>query len=325
MIRFGIVGGSGIAKKFARDIRLSKKAKLTAVSARNEKDAEIYKKEYQVDHAFASYEAMAKSDVIDAVYIATPHNFHYEQALLFIRYKKHVLVEKPIAVNHLQLDKMITFAKHNHVLLMEAMWTHFLPSSLFVKDYIETHDLGKLTEAELTFGYALVESTTKDKRLLNPDLAGGSLLDMGVYPISFYHYIQQAKIKNISATAKMTETGVDATTKIEITDRNNAKIKIQSSIETEFDNNAEFIFENGKIKMTDFSRSTEIFIDDDRYFMPFKGEGFVYQIDSFAKTIENHRLENEIRTHKSALRTLKTMDRVRKIIKLKYPFEKKKT
>ncbi len=321
MVRFGIVGGGGIAQKFARDIKLSKDAVITAVSARNPEKAEEYKKRYKVDYAFSSYEDMAKSDVIDAVYIATPHNFHFEQALLFIRYGKHVLVEKPISVNALQLEKMIAFAKHNHVLLMEAMWTHFLPSSQFVKQAIENNGYGKLIEAKLDFGYRLIDTYPKEKRLLNKDLAGGSLLDMGVYPISFYEFIEPAKTVDIKAKASMTDTGVDENCSIEINNENGANIHLRSSISETYENDAELVFEKAVIKITDFSRSSEVFINDERYFLPFNGEGFTYQIDAFVQTIKEHKLDNDIRSHISSLRTMKTMDKVRKLIGLKYPFE----
>jgi predicted dehydrogenase len=145
MIRFGIVGANGIARKFGRDIKLVENAKLTAVSARNSEKANKYKKEYEVDFAYPSYFELANSKEIDAVYIATPHNFHYEQAIMFMKHKKHVLIEKSVSVNEKQLREMIKVAKENNVLMMEAMWTHFLPSTRYVKDYIM--NLGNLKEA----------------------------------------------------------------------------------------------------------------------------------------------------------------------------------
>jgi predicted dehydrogenase len=132
MIRFGIVGAKGIAQKFARDIKLVENAKLTAVSARSEEQAKAYQNMYKTEYFFSSYEEMAKSSVIDAVYIATPHNLHFSLAILFMENKKHVLVEKPIAVNQVEYQKMIDCAKKNQVLLMEAMWTSFLPSTNYV-------------------------------------------------------------------------------------------------------------------------------------------------------------------------------------------------
>ncbi len=323
MVRFGIVGCGGIAKKFARDIKFVEEAKLVAVSARTKEQAEKYKDQYLVPYTYSNYIDLANSNEIDAVYIATPHSFHYEQAILFLNHKKHVLVEKPIAVNQTQLKEMIKVAKKNNVLLMEAMWTYFLPSTIYIKKYIEDNNLGKLIEANISFGYALIDNYPKERRLLNPNLAGGSLLDMGVYPVSFYNLINTVDIKYIDAKAELTSTGVDKTTYIKITDANNSITNIKSSIGEHFDNNASLIYDNVKIKIQDFSRSNKFYINDKEYNIPYEGEGFVHQIRSFVNTIKKNKIENSIANHTLSMKTLKIMDQVRNKIGLIYPFEKK--
>lgn len=321
MVRFGIVGASGIAKKFARDIELVENAKITAVSARSKEKALKYKEEYHVPFAYSSYLELAKSDEIDAVYIATPHSFHHDQAILFMNHKKHVLVEKPISVNLSQLEEMIQVAKKNNVILMEAMWTHFLPATEFIKQTIMDARVGKLIEAHIDFGYALIGDYPKERRLLNINLAGGSILDLGVYPISFYHLIQKAPIKSMIANAVFTDTGVDATCIITITDENDGKIVIRSSMETNFPNHAKLVYENSTIEMIDFSRSTEVYINGTKFDIPYEGEGFVHQIRSFSESVENGLQENPIMTHQASIKCVKTMDYARKLIGLKYPFE----
>ncbi|XMB71713.1 Gfo/Idh/MocA family oxidoreductase [Mycoplasmatota bacterium WC30] len=321
MVRFGIVGANGIARKFARDIVLTKNATLTAVSARTLEKANKYKEEYQVPFAYSSYLELAESKEIDAVYIATPHCFHYEQAILFMNHKKHVLVEKPIAVNQKQLNEMIKIAKKNNVLLMEAMWTHFLPSSQFIKKIIKSKTPGKLLEAHIDFGYSLINDYPDEKRLMNINLAGGSILDLGIYPISFYHFIKQVPIKSVSAKAEFTHTGVDASCDIDITDENDAHIYIRSSMNEKLPNHAKLIFENGSIELKDFSRSSQVYINDSKFDISFEGEGFVHEIRSFSESIMNKDIENSIMTHQASLSCLETMDKVRNIIELKYPFE----
>lgn len=321
MVRFGIVGAGGIAKKFARDIKLVENAKLVAVSARDEEQARKYKKEYDVPFSFSSYLDMAKSDEIDAVYIATPHSFHYEQAIMFMNHKKHVLVEKPISVNLKQLNEMINIAKENNVLLMEAMWTYFLPATSYIEELVHHGDLGELREAHINFGYSLIEDYPKEKRLLNPNLAGGSILDIGVYPISFYHLIRKSNIKNIQAKAIFTETLVDASCDIEIEEETGAKVYIKSSITENLDNNAELIFEKSKVIMDDFSRCNTVFVDNTKFNIPYEGEGFVHQIRSFSESISKGEIENPVMTHQASRNTVETMDLVRKLINLKYPFE----
>lgn len=321
MVKFGIVGCGNIAKKFARDIKLTENAQLVAVSARNHEDALKYKSQFNVPFAYPSYLDMAKSNEIDAAYIATPHNFHYEQAIMFLKHKKHVLVEKPIAVNKAQLEEMIKVAKENDVLLMEAMWTHFLPSAQFVSDLVHRGDLGNLIEAHIPFGYCLLIAYPKEKRLLNPNLAGGSILDIGVYPISFFHLIQKQRIKTIKAEAKMTRTGVDASCDIHIVDELGAKIHIQSSISKNLSNDATLVYEKGTIFMKNFSRSKTVYVDKTKFKIPFEGEGFVHQIRSFSESVERGETENPIMTFNASMRCMETMDEARRQIGLKYPFE----
>lgn len=321
MVRFGIVGASGIAQKFARDIKLVENAKISAVSARNSEQAKIYQKMYETEYAFSSYEEMAKSDAIDAVYIAVPHNFHCELALLFMKNRKHVLVEKPLGVNQREYEKMFASSRENKVLLMEAMWTHFLPSTAYVKKIIDSNILGKLKEAEIEFGYNLVDNYPKTGRLLNKELAGGSLLDLGIYPVSFYNLIRQAEIKEIQASAEFTNTGVDLETEIIIIDEFDAKITMRSSLNTKLDNDAFLVYEFGDIKMIDFHRSVKVFINNQELNIPFEGEGFVPEIKSFVESITNGEIENKISTFKRSLESIKILDETRKLIGLKYPFE----
>jgi len=318
MIRFGIVGAGGIARKFARDIKFVDNAKITAVSARNQATANKYKEEYEVEFAYPSYLELAKSKEVDAIYIATPHNFHHEHAIMFMKHKKHVLIEKAVSANEKQLVEMIACAKENNVLLMEAMWTHFLPSSRYVKDYIK--GLGNLKEAYIDFGYDLLGDNPKE-RILKPELAGGSILDVGVYPISFYHFVQKSPIKEIKASAAFTDTGVDAACDIEITDENDAKIYIKSSVNKLQSNDARLIYEDGIIEMKDFSRSKELYIDGDRIDIDYIAEGFPHQIESFIESIQNNQIENGIMTFNASQICMKTMDEVRRLIGLKYPFE----
>jgi len=321
MVRFGIVGASGIAQKFARDIKLVENAEIAAVSARNSEQAKIYQKMYGTEYAFSSYEEMAKSDVIDAVYIAVPHNFHCELAILFMNNHKHVLVEKPLGVNQKEYQKMFDSSKENQVLLMEAMWTHFLPSTTYVKKIIDSKILGKLKEAEIEFGYNLVENCPKTGRLLNKELAGGSLLDLGIYPVSFYNFISQSKIKEIKANAEFTDTGVDSETEIIINDEFGAKVTLRSSLKNKLGNDALLVYEFGVIKMIDFHRSVKVFINNQELDIPFEGEGFVAEIKSFTESIIKGENENQVSTFKRSLESINILDETRKLIGLKYSFE----
>ncbi len=321
MLKFGIIGAGVIAHKFAEDINKVAGAKLVAIASRDIKRAVAFKEHYTLDYAFGNYEEMARSNKIDAVYIATPHNFHKNQSIMFMEYHKHVLCEKPIAVNLFELDEMIASAKVNKVLLMEALWTRFLPSSIYMKNLVESNQFGLLKEVVLEFGYALIENYSEEKRLLNPSLAGGSLLDLGVYPISFLMYLNQSKIKSLKAAARLHKTGVDIETRIEILFENGLKAFLKCSMDTNLNAPGKFEFEKGIVLMEDFSRCKKLIVNGESLEIPYIEGGFNYQIASFIKTINNNLLENDIMSYEESRKVMKIMDDVRKMINLKYPFE----
>jgi predicted dehydrogenase len=322
MVRFGIVGCGGIAKKFARDLKYVDNAIITAVASLDTVKAYEYQREYDAENVFFTYLDMAKSNVIDAVYIALPHNLHKDTAILFMKNHKHVLIEKPIAVNEADLIEMIKVAKDNHVLLMEAMWTAFLPASTYVKKIIDNHDLGNLLEAKLSFGYKIPIDYPHNGRLLNPKLAGGSLLDLGIYPVSFMNLIKQKPISYVKAEADFGDKEVDLETVIRISDIDKSSFTLVSSLKHTLDNDALFIFNKGIIKMVDFHRCTKVYVNEYEIDLPFEGEGFVHEIRSFVNNILNIETENQIMTYNHNLETMKIMDRIRIDIGLKYPFEK---
>lgn len=321
MIKFGIVGAGGIAQKFARDLKLVNHARLVAVSARTAEKAKNYQKAYQCEYAFNSYEAMAKSDVIDAVYIATPHNFHKVHALLFLNHGKHVLVEKPFAVNALESKEMIDAAKHNRVLIMEAMWTHFLPAVRFLMTKLSKHTYGKLLHTSINFGFYLAPRMALDSRILNPNLAGGSLLDLGIYPVSFAYLIKQSQIKNLNASATFTSTGVDRDGIIELLETNGASHILKHSMYEDLDRQAQLQFEYATIILNDFPDLQSLSINQKTYHFPFKGEGFVHEIEAFVQSILDHQINNEIMPLKRTQHVMKLMDAIRQKIGLTYPFE----
>ncbi|KFZ27339.1 MAG: 1,5-anhydro-D-fructose reductase [Candidatus Izimaplasma bacterium HR2] len=321
MIRFGIVGAGVIAHTFAKDIKLVEGAVLVAIASRNINKANDFREEYNLDLAFGSYEEMALSNSIDAVYIATPHNFHKDQSILFMNNSKHVLCEKPISVNSVELEEMIKNAKKNKVLLMEAMWTRYLPSFQKVKEVVESNVLGKFKKAYLELGWSLINDYSVDKRLLNMDLAGGSILDIGVYPIACFRYINKQDISKFNASASFHNTGVDTECIIDLEFNDGSRAKLKSSIKETLMKDAIFEFDNGKIIMNRFHSSESIYINGEHFNLPFKGLGFVHEIESFVDTINKGLLEDPIMTYSESRDIMKIMDMARNEIGLKYPFE----
>lgn len=323
MVRFGIVGAGRIAQKFAQDIQFCEQAELVAVASRSMEKAQMFQQEFDIPYAFGSYDELANSDLIDAVYIATPHNFHKEQSILFLNKKKHVLCEKPIAVNTNELLEMIEAAKTNNCVLMEAMWTRFLPAFRHINQRIESGDLGKLLQATLRFGIPLTDSATEEGRILNPNLAGGSLLDVGIYPVSIFKFVNQDPIQSMASTAKFSKSQVDLHTLVSIVLDNpqHTTVTLESAVDRELSNTMELQFEKGEIRVPHFWTGDEVIDNGQRLEFPFKKGGFEYEIDHFCQTVLSGAFEDSIMNHHESIIVMKLMDRIRSQIGLIYPFE----
>ncbi len=316
MIKFGIVGLGSISHKFARDIKLAENAELYAVASRSIEKAKAFANEYDVKHFYGSYEALIGSG-IDAVYIATPHNFHKENSLLFLENNIHVLCEKPITVNKQELEELIASAKRNNVLLMEAMWSRYLPALNKVSEIIKETDFQTM---RLNFGYQLSSDYPKSGRLLDPNLAAGSTLDLGVYPVSIMKHLTDKEIVSFKAQAVMNDTGIDMDTKVEVTFKDNTKAYLHCSMLENLDGNSYIMTDKGMITIHNL-HSSESFSFDREYHYPYKGEGFTPQIESFSNTVIKGLLENDVMTYNASLEVMSILDNIRRQINLKYPFE----
>ncbi len=321
MIRFGIVGAGNIARKFAEDIQVCKDAKVVAVASRSLERANTFKKQFELDYIYKSYDKMAKDNTIDAVYIATPHSHHLEHSLLFLKEGKHVLCEKPLTVNNLETEELLQAAKTNNVLLMEAMWMRFLPAIQFVKKTIEELQ-EKIIKFEAEFFLDLISDNNTSGRLLNPNLAGGSLLDVGVYPISLYQYLVKDEVVTLNSQAKFHDTGVDVENYIDIRTAT-TEVSLSAGFTETKSNTAVITLENNIIKVPLFWCAEKVIVNDKVYNFPHKRGGFEYEIDSFVKSIVKGQLENSIMTHQETRKTMKLMDQVRAQFGLIYPKEKK--
>lgn len=325
MIRYGIIGPGIIARKFAKDIRMAKDSVLTAVASRSMDKAKAFGEEFNIPNCFGSYEDMVRSDLIDAVYVATPHTLHKGHSILAMKHGKHVICEKPISVNSYELEEMIKVAKENNVLLMEAMWTRFLPAIKHVKKIIESSELGTFKYADLEFGYELGEDYPDSGRLLNPNLAGGSILDLLVYPASIMFYLINKDIKEIAVESQVNDHGVDLDTVVEVTFEDDTIASLHSSIAQDLNNSGVIKLSEGDIIMKNTHHCQEMVIDGVNVSSPCMGEGFVDQIEAFTKTVLAGKLENDIMSYDETRKVMGLLDRVRKEVGIVYPTEKKES
>ena len=185
--KWGIIGCGQIAGKFAESLKVISDAILYAAASRSGEKARSFCKKYHVRKWYDSYEKLAEDPEIDAIYIATPHNLHLENSTLCIQNRKAVLCEKPLTVNEREAKKLIKNAREAKVFLMEAFWTRFLPSTVKLNQLLEDGLIGEVKLLQADFGYYM--PFDGNHRSYNPDLAGGALLDVGIYPINFAQMI----------------------------------------------------------------------------------------------------------------------------------------
>ena len=205
-VRWGILGTGYIANLFAEGLSVAEDAELVAVGSRHQRTADVFGDRWGVPHRHASYEALVHDPDVDVIYIGTPHPYHYEHTLLCLQAGKHVLIEKPFAMNVRQASAMIDLARSRGLFLMEAMWTRFLPAMVQVREWIAAGEIGdvQLVRANLSF----MAEHNLASRLFAPELGGGSLLDVGIYPVSFAHMILGTP-QSVHSTAALGQTGTD--------------------------------------------------------------------------------------------------------------------
>jgi len=324
MYRWGIVGPGGIAHKFADALNYIENAKLQAVASTNAQRAKDFARKYSVPNYYDSYEQLFLDDTVDIIYVATTHNFHCHNTLEALKAKKHVLCEKPMAVNASQVKQMINSAQSNKVFLMEAMWTRFLPMMAEVRDIIEKGTIGRVQLLYADFGIKL--NFDPQSRAYNPDLAGGALLDLGVYCLALASMIF-GRPNNISSTIKMADTGVDQRSTV-LLEYDNAKAAVLlQALDLETPRQALIIGTEGSIKLhpiwmegSDYTlklnNGTEKTYNADTY-----ENGFIYQIMAVHESLNAGKTQCDLMSLDETLTIAETMDTLRAQWHFKYPFE----
>ena len=318
-IRWGIIGLGKIANKFATDLASIEHVELVAVASRNIQNANNFAEKYNAKKAYSSYEELAKDTNVDAVYIATPHSFHKEHAILCLRNKKAVLCEKPFAMNLSEVAEMIQVAKENNVLLMEALWSFFLPHFTYVLDIVKSEKFGKLKSLEADFGFHTPYNT--DSRLFKKELGGGSLLDIGIYPI-FAALATLGEPDAIHAKATFFENGADASCDM-VFQYKNAKATLKSTLLEEIPSIAILKFDKAIVKLnSQFHQSSSITViqnnKEEIINFDFKTIGYNFETEHFNNLIRAGEKESNIMTFEFSKNLINTLDKVREIIGLKY-------
>ncbi|WP_298238782.1 Gfo/Idh/MocA family oxidoreductase [uncultured Algibacter sp.] len=320
IINWGIIGLGNIAHKFTQDLLKVDDAKLYAVASRSEEKANTFASKYNAKKWYTSYEALTKDPNIDAVYIATPHAFHKENSLLCIENGIAVLCEKPFAMNAEEVLTMISVAKQKNVLLMEALWTYFLPHYQYVLKELVNKTYGKLLKLEADFGF--FRAFDNSSRLFNKSLGGGSLLDIGIYPI-FAALSALGKPQNIEATATYFENGADSSCDIIFEYDSSVKAYLKSTLLEDTPSEAIFNCEKGTIKINSgFHGPTTVTVIADgkskTLDFNYQTRGYNYEIIHFNNLLRQGKTESNVMSFEFSKQLIETLDDVRKHINLKY-------
>ena len=322
-IRWGILGPGKIAKSFANDLKLVNGGHLTAVASRNLERAKLFAEEFEATTYFGSYEALFESDAVDIIYIATPHTAHAEWAIKAMKNGKHVLCEKPMGVNSKEVQAMIETAKENKVFLMEALWSRFNPTIQKTKSLITSGAIGEIKYLHADFAFYALDRDEKG-RLLNPELAGGSLLDIGIYPI-FLAYLLLGKPDSIHASSYFHRTGAEIQTSM-IFDYPEAQALLYSGLTSKSEMKAEISGEEGTIFIDPRWHESQGYsvVKDENiecFNVPKIGKGYSHEIMAVHECLNKGKLQSELWSHQNSLDLIGILDEVRSITGITFPFE----
>lgn len=322
-LRWGIIGPGKIAAHFANDLILFDGAIISAVASRNKQRADSFAEDFQIAHVFDSYDALFKSDVVDLVYIATPHVFHKDLAITAMKHGKHVLCEKPMGINLPQVQEMIETAKSKGVFLMEALWSRFNPTIRKVKELAEQGVLGEVTYVNADFAFYAMDRP-KESRLLNLELAGGTLLDIGIYPV-FLAYLFMGKPKEIKAVSNFNDGRTEVQTSI-IFQYPGAQAILNSSFRNNSRMSAEISGTKGNVileprfhETQGYSLQSEALSETIK--MPTTGRGYYHEIEEVHRCLSEGRLQSSLWSHEDSRNLIGLLDDIRRLSGVKFPFE----
>lgn len=319
-VNWAILGPGTIAKDFAKAIE-KVNGTIYAVGSRNLEKAKIFAENYAVEKVYGDYDEMLADKDIDVVYISTPHCNHYEYIMKSLKNNKHVICEKAITVNGDQLNEIASLAKEKNLVVTEAMTIYHMPLYKKLRELIDDGKLGKIKMIQVSFGS--LKEYDINNRFFSPDLAGGALLDIGTYALSFTRFFLSSQPDEILTTVKRFETGVDEQSGIILKNSNDEMAVISLTMRAKQPKKGVVAGELCYITVEDFPRADKATITypDGRVEVIEAGENsnaLIYEVEDMNNYIENNK-NNE--TLNLSIDVMNIMDEVRKQWGLKYSFE----
>ncbi|MBA3939425.1 MAG: Gfo/Idh/MocA family oxidoreductase [Planctomycetes bacterium] len=323
-IRWGILGLGAIARKFALGLKAVPDARLAAVGSRSLDKAQAFAAEFGGARAHGSYEALAADPEVDAIYIGTPHPMHRADAILCLRAKKAVLCEKPFTVNAAELAEVVAVARAERVFLMEAMWTRFLPAMERVREWLAAGAIGEPRMVTADFGFRA--EWNPGSRLLDPALAGGGLLDVGIYPIAAAAMVFGPNPARITGLAHLGATGVDEQAAMVLAYPQGQLAVLSCGVRTETTHGLRIDGTAGRITVPNFWRADRAILTagdrtEDVQLGHQGGNGYNFEAAEVGRCLRAGRTESAVVTLDESLALMRILDELRRQFGLRYPME----
>lgn len=319
----GILGAGSIAHMMALTLNRMEGVNAYAIASRSLEKARAFAQEEHVEKAYGSYEEMLKDEKVDLIYIATPHSHHLEHAKLSISYGKPVLCEKAFTANAKQARELLDYAKEKHVFITEAIWTRYMPSRKIITEILESGELGELKMLSANLGYEL----SGIERLISPELAGGALLDVGVYPINFASMFFGNDIEKITSTCVKMESGVDAEEAMVFTYKDGRIATLHAGMMAATEQYGIIYGTKGYLIAYNINNinKIEVFTKDRKLVhtieVPKQITGYEYEVEACMRALEAGQFECEEMPHSETIKIMEQMDALRKDWGVQYPFE----
>lgn len=323
-IRWGIIGPGRIAERFAQCVRFVEDASIHAVASRSPERGIRFATRFNVPTVYTSYQELVAHPDIDVIYIATPHRFHYENARLCLEAGKHVLCEKPLTVNAVQSQRLISLARSKQLFLMEAMWTYFLPIYQVVRQWLDAGFIGNVTLMTSTFGFKAKRDLSG--RLFNLELAGGALLDIGIYNLAVSRWVTDDEVQSFDVRGVVGSTGVDELVTGTLEFDNKVISQFSCTFLSKTENDFVIYGTQGHIRIhPNFWGATRATLvtsqGEETVEQPLRCNGFEFEVEEVGRCLHAGLVESPVMTHEKALASMRLMDAIRASLDVVYPFE----
>jgi predicted dehydrogenase len=320
--KWGILAPGKMSAKFVRGLKLLDNVELYAVGSRDPERSRQFASDFGFKKSYGSYEELAEDNSVDVIYIASPHSYHYEHTMLCLKNKKAVLCEKAFALNSMEAEEMISEAAKQKVFLMEALWPQFQPVYQKTMEILKSGEPGKLIHLDARFSFQALFNPSDRK--FNLSLGGGSLLDIGIYPV-IDSLCFMGVPDDIVARASFTETGSEDSVSMILSYTDGRMATLYSSFRTLAGIGCDLFCENGNLffsRKRDMSQQLIVEIngkENIKHSLLPEGMGYQYEAIEVMKCLDEGKLESSVVPHSFTRDLMKTLDRVRQAAGIKYP------